>query len=159
MESFLDVMPMPYPNLTLTFLIQCDGRYLLIRRSESERNFPGLWAFPGGKVEEEETVVDTLLREVREETGLRLDGFFIPLNSYCFPGSVGIAFLVRSIGSDIKPSGFTDYRWVERLSELSQLRCIPGIHNHLADAIRESERGHWRSMEDFKLTEDKYINR
>src|SRR5437016_4912572 len=110
---------MLYPNLTLTFLIEFERRYLLIRRSESERNFPGLWAFPGGKVEADETVIDTIQREVREETMLELTDEFIPLNSYWFPGSVGMAFLVRARTSDVTPSGFDSFRWIRNVSELS----------------------------------------
>jgi 8-oxo-dGTP pyrophosphatase MutT (NUDIX family) len=149
---------MAYPNLTITFLIQHDGRYLLIERGPAERNFPGLWAFPGGKVEEGETVVDTIRREVREETSLELTDLFIPLNSYCFGGSVGLAFLVQADSDRVSPNEFAAFKWVSSLEDLAGIRCIPGIFNHLVDALRESSKGHWRSLEEFRLTQEKYLN-
>lgn len=40
---------------------------LLTRRSSKLRNHPGQWAFPGGRVDEGETLIETALREMREE--------------------------------------------------------------------------------------------
>jgi ADP-ribose pyrophosphatase YjhB (NUDIX family) len=81
--------------LVLTFLLEHEGLILLVKRSAEEANFPGLWAFPGGKVEIGETVVDTLKREVKEETNLELTGEFVFLDAYCFSRSTGLAFLLR----------------------------------------------------------------
>ncbi|KAG0637318.1 NUDIX hydrolase domain-like protein [Tuber brumale] len=43
---------------------------LLIRRAVGELSFPGLWEIPGGGVEPYETILDAVVREVKEETGL-----------------------------------------------------------------------------------------
>ena len=47
---------------------------LLTRRSQQLRNHAGQWAFPGGRLDPGETVVETALREMHEEVGLDLDG-------------------------------------------------------------------------------------
>lgn len=51
-----------------------DGQVLLIRRSERSGVDPGLWDLPGGKMDDRERLVDALVREVREETGLEVRG-------------------------------------------------------------------------------------
>lgn len=52
-------------------LTKCNPELLLIRRSRNLRNHPGEWAFPGGKVDQEDKdYSETALREIREEVGL-----------------------------------------------------------------------------------------
>lgn len=45
--------------------------FLLLRRSPSEKVYPGLWQFVTGALEGAEKAVDAALRELEEETGLR----------------------------------------------------------------------------------------
>ncbi len=54
-------------------IIMWDERVLLVRRREDDF-LAGIYEFPGGKVEEGEGLADALVREVREETGLRVSG-------------------------------------------------------------------------------------
>lgn len=53
-------------------LIAPDRRVLMQRRAAG-RQHGGLWEFPGGKVEQGETLEYALLREIREELALALD--------------------------------------------------------------------------------------
>ncbi|HOW69095.1 MAG TPA: NUDIX domain-containing protein [Phycisphaerae bacterium] len=52
-------------------LVGCQGSWLVSRRAPG-RVFAGHWEFPGGKVEGAETPAEAAVREVREETGLRV---------------------------------------------------------------------------------------
>ncbi len=50
-------------------LIDRDGRVLLAQRPEGKA-MAGLWEFPGGKVEPDETPEAALIRELHEELGI-----------------------------------------------------------------------------------------
>jgi 8-oxo-dGTP diphosphatase len=50
-------------------LIDVDGRVLVAQRPAS-KNMAGLWEFPGGKLEAEESPETALIRELREELGI-----------------------------------------------------------------------------------------
>ena len=50
-------------------LIDPDGRVLLAQRPTG-KSMAGLWEFPGGKVEQDETPEAALIRELQEELGI-----------------------------------------------------------------------------------------
>ena len=62
----------PYPPVFVTVdaVVQCGGCVLLIRRGYAPGK--GLLAVPGGFIEQRETVYQSALRELMEETGLQL---------------------------------------------------------------------------------------
>lgn len=56
---------------------------LLLERAPHE-SYPGLWELPGGKVRDGEAVHRALRRELREETGLNLNGIEEELASFSY---------------------------------------------------------------------------
>jgi 8-oxo-dGTP diphosphatase len=75
-------------------VIERDGKYLITQR-RSTAVLPGLWEFPGGKVEQGESDEHALRRELRERVGVdvevkgrmahrlhRYDGYSVELNLY-----------------------------------------------------------------------------
>ncbi len=48
------------------------GHVLMARRSASRPHYPNTWSFPGGHVEDRETVEQALARELREEIGVEV---------------------------------------------------------------------------------------
>ena len=52
-------------------VIKKNDLFLIANRS-FEDNFQGIWEFPGGKVEENETFTSALIREIKEELSLNI---------------------------------------------------------------------------------------
>ena len=63
-------------RVTAAILIK-DERILIARRKDTD-TLAGKWEFPGGKIEENETPEQCLIREMREEFGIKvaINGFF-----------------------------------------------------------------------------------
>ena len=65
-----EAAPYPVKHLTVDAVVEQSGHILLVkRRSEPGK---GLWALPGGHLEPEETLVNGVIRELREETGIKV---------------------------------------------------------------------------------------
>lgn len=63
---------MPLKDGVVAILDDGAGRYLFIRRASTLKRAPGWWCFVGGGVEEGEALAAAMVREVREEVGLRV---------------------------------------------------------------------------------------
>ena len=71
-------MPSPTPDTVRTDFVQVTlvdprGRVLMQERDEHAPVWPDLWCFPGGGLEGDEQPVEGAVRELAEETGVRLD--------------------------------------------------------------------------------------
>ncbi|HUS51899.1 MAG TPA: NUDIX hydrolase [Candidatus Bathyarchaeia archaeon] len=60
----------PHPFLSATVLICKGDKVLLVKRNQTPKK--GLWQLPGGFVEFGEMPQETAVREVKEETGLKI---------------------------------------------------------------------------------------
>ena len=57
------------PFFVVTAAVICNGNQVLIARRPEKGLLGGMWEFPGGKVEAGETLLDALIREIKEELG------------------------------------------------------------------------------------------
>lgn len=52
-------------------VVRNKDKILILRKSLNDRNYPGKWGFCSGFVREFESAEDNVLREIKEETGLK----------------------------------------------------------------------------------------
>lgn len=62
----------PHYEVTAAVLVYDDGRVLVTQRHADDM-LGGLWEFPGGKREGNETLAECLAREIREELGIEIE--------------------------------------------------------------------------------------
>src|SRR3954463_7650292 len=101
-------------------VVERNGRYLACRRPLHKRH-GGLWEFPGGKLEVDETLLQAARRELEEE--LRADALDVqePLFSIADPGSdFVIEFVPTIIDGEPVCLEHSDLRWAQ-LQELPHL--------------------------------------
>jgi len=114
------------PLLTVDVVVLCpDDTIVLIKRKKDP--YMGFWALPGGFVEYGERVEEAALREVREETGLKVELDHL-LGVYSDPNRdprghvVSICFIAHWINGRLKAD--TDASEVSRFKweELNQVK-------------------------------------
>lgn len=151
--------------IVATGIIIKDGKYLITKRAEWEKVFPGKWTVPGGKLEVKDyingkkdttehwyNILETLLkREVREETGLEIRNIKY-LTSMTFIRPDNIPVLIISLYADysfgdVKLSNdMTDFAWVS-LEEAKNQEIIEGIYEEIEmlDKLLKGEKiSEWR---------------
>lgn len=115
-------------HVSAAVIVDADGRLLLVRKA-------GTTAFmqPGGKPEPGETPVQTLVRELDEELGLRLaERDLEPLGEFTAPaanepGHLVVAHVFRVVIGDQTPlaaAEIEEIRWVSR-DEADALEVAP----------------------------------
>jgi len=112
--------------VAVAFLIERDGRLLMIRRGPDREHAPGEWECGSGRVEPGEEPEDAVRREAREETGLEVEvvGPVDTFHYYRGPAreeAIGIAFHCRVLGGEVRLSDEHDaVEWValDRVGEI-----------------------------------------
>jgi bifunctional NMN adenylyltransferase/nudix hydrolase len=76
---------LPYPPVFVTCdaVVICHGHILLVKR----RSHPGkgLWALPGGFLNQNETILQGIMRELKEETRIKVDLILLQASMKGFP--------------------------------------------------------------------------
>jgi 8-oxo-dGTP diphosphatase len=108
-------------QLVVGAVIVNNGRAFVHRRGDDRPLFPGCWDIPGGHVDDGETPLDALQRELAEETGWQLRRVRASLGEISWTGSDGeprreLDFLVEVDGDLDAPRLETpkhvDFAWV-----------------------------------------------
>jgi 8-oxo-dGTP diphosphatase len=127
--------------LLVTAAVISDGEKILITRRPDDKRHPGLWEFPGGKVDPGESPEEALCREIREELDVEvkvLKIFEVVFHRYEWGPVLILAYSCRLLTSAIRNLGVAEHRWIHP-SELPEFSILPAdqpIIDRLIDPSR-----------------------
>ena len=98
---------------------------MIVKRNENDELYPGAWEFPGGHLENGETLKDGLKRELEEEIGFTIE--FNPIITHYYDEikekngilvhDLEIDFIVNVDSSKVNvklSNEHSDYKWVTK---------------------------------------------
>ena len=135
--------------IVVTGILVKDGKFLITKRAEWEKAFPGKWTVPGGKLEVLDYILrekdtsshwynvfeDLLKREVKEEVGLEIKNIDY-VTSMVYIRDDKIPCLIVSLHAETESDNImlcralTDFAWVD-LEEAKNYDLIEGIYEEL----------------------------
>lgn len=130
--------------VVVVFLIEREGRVLMLRRSPTKDHAPGEWEPGSGRVESGEAPIEAVCREAREETGLDVDVLEVVDTFHYYRGAareeaIAIAFHCRAVGGELRLSSEHDaLEWVpvDRIEDFPVSEPLRGSLARLARARR-----------------------
>ena len=122
-------------------LIDIDGRILLAKRPDNAQ-MGGLWEFPGGKIEPDETPETALVRELNEELGIDThESCLAPLSfsSHQYPEFqiLLLLYICRKWKGSPRPLSASELQWVfaNDLREYAMPEANKEFISHLQDLL------------------------
>lgn len=122
-ESKTDVIPYaskkakrPHHQISVAIIMN-ENNELLIAQRPNEAMLGGLWEFPGGKQESNESIEDALLREIKEELGVEITilNEFMQLDHAYSHFSIHMTAYLCSLADSTqqpKPKASQQIRWI-----------------------------------------------
>jgi len=130
------------PFLAVSAAIIRDGRVLIVRRNNPPAH--GLYTLPSGIVEAGETLIEALIREIDEETGLTIepvalagyrDAIYRDADDRVQRHFVIVAFAVRWVAGEPRLNEeLHDAHWM-RPEEIAGLKTTEGLDEIIASAF------------------------
>ena len=128
---------MPIIDVAAALLFR--GGKLLITQRQADAHLGGLWEFPGGKREPNETFEECLRRELREELGVEIVvGELIESLTHSYPEkTVHLKFFrCQWLQHEPRPLGCPAFKWITP-SELEK-HNFPAADERLLETLRVS---------------------
>lgn len=118
-------------------IIQKDDQFLATQRGYGQ--FKGLWEFPGGKIDLNETKEEALKREIKEELNcdINIKRFILTIN-YDYPNfHLTMHCFLCELLSDFTLLEHDDYQWLNKnnLMDVKWLEADIEIVNYLIEHI------------------------
>jgi 8-oxo-dGTP diphosphatase len=149
------------PKIVVMTYCRDGDRFLMLRRNKEP--FTGYWVAPGGKVEHGEAPWQTAIREMREETGLRLSPADLRLRGVITETSARpdwqwliFAFVAERFDGTVDPDcpeGELAWWTAGEIAELDIPEADAVFTPHLLDLERSVYQGCFRYDDDLRLAE------
>ena len=124
---------------------RAEGWRVLISRRRHDTVLPGLWEFPGGKIEGDEQPHETLVREFMEELGVTVrvgQGLALIEHHYDYAHVRLRPFYCTRLAGEPRNLAVLEHRWVSG-ADLAGFEFPPanaGLVRQVADALLALER-------------------
>ena len=128
------------------FIQKADTSFLVVKRAEDDEFLPGLWELPGGGTDFGEELQQTVMREIKEETGLEISVLKpIAVHTHYMDKKderiqrVEVTFLCQLTGEDTVQLSHEHaaYKWVLP-SDLHSLKLTPYMDSVIQDSLKNS---------------------
>ena len=115
-----------HPTVVAAGVVSLDGKILAARR-KAGAHLEGLWEFPGGKLETNESPEECLVRELSEELGVQVRaGRILEVihHRYTDRNVLLLFYACEIIEGEPQPLGCQEFRWLKR-KDLESLDWTP----------------------------------
>ncbi len=130
--------PLPHKLIGVAVIWNAQGQILIDKRRQNGL-LGGLWEFPGGKLELDETVPDCIQREIKEELGIEIEvgDRLISINhAYTHFRVTLMVHHCRHLSGQPQPLECDEVRWV-RLEEIDQYP-FPRANTQIIAALHQA---------------------
>lgn len=107
----------------------CQNGKLLVCQRRADGAFPLKWEFPGGKVEERETDIDALRRELREELTIEMrEAALVYQHTHCYPNGPTVSlrfYSIHDFDGEAQNAVFEKISWV-KVADLDHIDFLEG---------------------------------
>ena len=120
----------------VTGVVKHKNKVLILKKSPKDWNYPNKWSFCSGYVKEFEAAEDTVLREIKEETGLKAKiikkgKLFQKDDKNNGKSWVIKTFLCESNSANVKlDHENTEFKWIN-YKDLKKYPTVPGLKKDL----------------------------